>query len=249
MIVAEHRLFVPFGHRLVRKLRRVEFLTPLISTLNYERNPKTMAKRFVGGLLAIALILSAAPAFAGFGITTSGAATEIAKPADARTGKLESNESIHVWLETPEPVTGAVRVDHDGSAANFPSDTPIADVVSGPYCSYLIHFDSVGNSNVSLSGAVTFARKIIGVIFTGSNLQASNHLGSPTLFDGANGKVEIGQDSISISGNTLSFSLRTTGGKDEIRVLTAVPEPGTMGVFAVVGLTTLGVRRLRRRRS
>lgn len=208
-----------------------------------------MAKRFVGGLLAIALVLSATPAFAAFGITTSGAAVEIAQPADARTSKLESNEVVNVWLETPEPITGTVAVDHDGSPASFPPDAPVPGTVSGPYCSYLIHFDSVGSDTVTLSGAVTFARKIIGVIYKGATLAASNWIGSPTLFDGGNGAVEVGQDSFSIAGTTVSFTLKTNGGKDEIRVLTVVPEPGTLGMFAVVGLTALGAWRIRRRRS
>jgi hypothetical protein len=200
-------------------------------------------------MLAVALMLWAAPASASFGITTSGAATEIAQPADARTTKLESDESVYVWLEGEGPQSGSVAYDHDGSDATFPSDAPIGGSVFGPYCSYLIHFDSVGNNALTLTGAVTFARDIVGVIFSGANLNASNWLGSPTLFDGANGAVEIGQDSIWITGNTVNFSLRTNGGKDEIRVLTTVPEPGTLGMFAAVGLSTLGAWGYRRRRA
>jgi hypothetical protein len=40
MIVAEHRQLVPFGHRHVRKLRRVEF-DNWDMTLIYERNQET----------------------------------------------------------------------------------------------------------------------------------------------------------------------------------------------------------------
>lgn len=208
-----------------------------------------MVRRLFCRAVIASILLGAVSAQAGFGFSTSGAATGIIAPADARPNKLESDTSVFVWLEGDGAQTGPVDVDHDGSDIDYPADAPTAASVYGPFCSYLIHMDSVrANRTVTLTGAVTFVGKIIGVIFSAPNLQASNHLGEPTAYAGGNGHLESDEDSFSISGSTLTFTLVANSGKtDQIRVLTSVPEPGTMGAFLLIGLSTMGMRRLRRR--
>lgn len=149
-----------------------------------------MLNRIAAVAIAAVIILSGTRAQAGLGLacdgfSTTGAAVGISAPQNAKPNALESDTSVYVWLEGHGTQSDQIEVDHDGSDINFPSQSPIDAVVSGPFCSYLIHMDSVrANRTITLSGSVTFVGKIIGVIFTAPGLEASNYLGAPTLYAG-----------------------------------------------------------------
>jgi hypothetical protein len=112
------------------------------------------------------------------------------------------------------------------------------------YNSYLLMFDPL--SNGSIAGSVTFSGNIAYVASTKLALVGTDFLFSKpgVTYDWkANSGLES-NDALSVSGNTLTLSWRGASPGDNIRVLTAVPEPETYAMFlAGLGLIGAMVRR------
>ena len=214
-----------------------------------------MGKR-VGLWLSALSLLCATPSFATFGIVgTTGAVVQTAQPADARVGKLESDTTISAWYESKGVLGSAVAVDATaaGTYTTFGGLTPGVVGAGTAVRSYMVHSDTVGSHHIEFKGSITFSGEILGVIVTNGNLVASdfltttkhsNHPARGYELTGASDKFRI-----EISGKTVTITrLDTSTIQDELRVITAVPEPGTIAIWSVVGLTAAGAY-WRRRRS
>jgi PEP-CTERM motif len=113
--------------------------------------------------------------------------------------------------------------------------------------SHYIFYDPVAGS---FSGTVLFANPILGVIWDTTGLSASDPLfGLPSVTYNsvpATG-LELGADTFSFSGSTLSVNWSASNPGDSIRVLTAaVPEPGSYAMM-LAGLGAFGALTYRRR--
>lgn len=184
-------------------------------------------------------------------IGTTGAATLIATPPDARLDVITSNTQVFVWNEDQDVTLGApLRInafapglyDSPGLLVNvaIPAGTHVA--------SHYIHFDAPPPELPSnATGTVRFDADIIGVIVLGDGgptfLDDSDFLGSGTLYpDGvASRGLELTPNGesfgISPSKRVLSFNLNISIPGDFLRVITLpVPAPGALGVGALAGV-------------
>lgn len=188
-------------------------------------------------------------------VATSGAATQIARPADAQLNVLTSSTVVYAWDEAQD-----VALDRDVTVDaiapglyNDSTDLGSFVLAAGTrVSSHYIHFDSPSTSSATASGSVTFSDDIIGVVVRNGTglrrLDLTDFLGLGTLFTpnvdqrglelGANGDVF----GISLSSRRIEFSLRITNPGDFIRVLT-VPTPGAAAMLGLAGLAALRRRR------
>ena len=203
------------------------------------------------------------------GVTaTTGAVVVIPAPASIVTGGLESDTQIDAFaemqgtalahaitLDITVPGTSPTATNQHLSTGSLPAGSLVN--------SYYLHFDDVGSSTttaVALSGSITFDTDVIGLDVLSNTLNATDAfvgLASVT-YDSADsarglelvaGGVGIGpNDSITLSSDrrTVSFNLRDEGSSDDVRIITAVPEPSGALLFLVGGVGLLSALRLRR---
>ena len=102
----------------------------------------------------------------------------------------------------------------------------------------------------SASGSIGFDNSILFLHDSQAELQATAAFGKADVaYDYSNRLIglEAGDAAnTSFSGNTLSFKWTASNPGDHIRVMTAVPEPGTYAMFGA-GLLALGIMARRRR--
>ncbi len=120
---------------------------------------------------------------------------------------------------------------------------------------FLLHFDpvSVPQQPLALSGSITFAAPVLGIEVLSASLDATDpSLGLPTTLY-ATGEtlrgleLQVGMvgintfDGITLSADrkTISVVLSTQLSLDEVRIITAVPEPSTNVLLALGGLAIL----------
>jgi len=191
-------------------------------------------------------------------------------PSSLVPGAIENNLKALLFMEDSDlSFASAITVDatapgvYKSKASLTPGSIAAGTLVSGAY----IHADPV-TSGTTFTGSVTFNTDILGLIVTTNDLFASDSLlgvpgtnyGSSTTPRGL--ELSPTQDYFSISANlrTLTFTLKTWGYTDDIRILTAgtfagttgaqspVPEPGTLALIGL-GMSLIAVGARRRRRS
>lgn len=183
-------------------------------------------------------------------VAVGGAASVIPIPPGLGGDVFESDTTIAVFYEQQALQLNSL-LSVDATLAKLyvattdldPATIPAGTVVN----SYLVHFDRVGQPGAFLfrSGSVTLDQPVLGLISTRTNLLASDAiLGIPTTTYavGSNRGVELtDQDSFQLSSDlhTVSFTLGTSVGEDQLRIVTAVPEPSTAELLclAVVSLS------------
>lgn len=181
---------------------------------------------------AITMLLATQSASMANIISTTPAAVLIAPPADVNPGMLQSNTTIYVFDEFRDfTLPGALGVNIPGTPGfyNAPALLPGGFIPALTIIdSHFIHFDQVGPGTTALSGSVTFAGKIIGVMCRNGALNGSDFLGVGTAYPGGNPRRQLDWDvggpveSITISPDqfTISFTLITSNVVDQIRVIT-----------------------------
>ena len=166
--------------------------------------------------------------------STAGAAVEVAPPPSVAPNALESDTEIRVFDEQqgvvlPGPLSVNISAPglYDDPADLTPAVIPAGTVVS----SHLLHFDIIfTGTEISATGSVTFADRIIGVIVNDADVDASDGLGAlgtvypaPGLqFRGAelseNDFIEVGCDTVTVGLGAFEVI-------DHIRVITAHETP------------------------
>ena len=183
-------------------------------------------------------------------MSTSASVDEIAKPADASLGAIESNDLIRLWLESTQVLSSDFNgLDASGAGTyNNNGDLNGGSIASGTnVSSYMLHFDTVGSQSHNYSGSVTFKQRILGVIVLDNSLNGSDAtFGAGTTFYTGNNRgwesqesftIEVGEYEISVSGQVSSPL-------DEYRVITeGVPEPATMSLLGFAAAAMVARKR------
>ena len=214
-------------------------------------------------VLSVLLLCGWVFAPSAWGFSFSGPSTIVdlnPPPVAAGHNDLQSSAHVFFWTERlgvtltlPEPVNVLPFVNnasgfYDSGVASVEA-TWGGDVSAGTYNSYFLHADKQG-ANVTFEASVTFVNPIAAIIYKQSALSDTDSLlGSPTTtyaggassrmleLDGPNNWFEISPDRL-----TFHFKTVVAHNMDDVRILTAVPEPST-GLLVVLGLAGLSLRR------
>ena len=182
----------------------------------------------------------------------TGNATLVSAPSSVGTG-TGAAESI-VFAEQSLGLSSPINVNISGPGTynSIASLTPGTIAAGTDVNSFYLHsWNSTDLTGTVYSGSITFATPILGVEALDPSLVATNSvLGLPTTayFTTAVGQgFEFGTqiDSLTISGDTLSFLNETFNAPDDLRIITAgaaapTPEPSILlmlgaGLLALVG--------------
>ena len=175
-------------------------------------------------------------------------------PTSVVEGNLESNDTIFWFFERQTVLQDELFVDID-SAGTYPvPNSPGNFTISKdtPVRSYFIHFDPVGTPSeiVNIGGSFTFPYPILGIIVSDARLSATDGiLGAPSTTYPTNSAfrgLEFGTgsavDILYFNGDRdiTEISFTSLTGVDQVRVITAVPVPGTVlllgcGIIGLVG--------------
>jgi hypothetical protein len=194
-------------------------------------------------------------------VSTTGAVLNLSfTPTFLVLGDLESNTAIFGFPEQQGiQLIGGLAVD-----ISIPSTVPSATAInlspgvisSGTRVnSYMLHFDPIGTpvTALALSGSVTFSTPILGIeVLTASLNSTDGVLGIPSTFypiTEINRGLElaVGQagfntfDAVTLTSDrkTVSVLLSTQVSLDEMRIITAVPEPSSLFLFGIAAVTLL----------
>lgn len=213
--------------------------------------------RFFSTLAASAaatlLLASAGNAVAGF--TGPASVVTLTPPTSVVEGVNEGNSTLFAIVEQQ----GVVAPDlvEDGAIGTAPGVSE-GDIVN----SFFFHFDPVGAPETPAtltSIELTFDQPILGVFTDNTGLDETDAAFGlspdvlyPTGVDLRGLELDI-NDIITVAGNVLTVNSITAfrANTDQFRVVTAIPEPGTVAVWGLCGLCGLvaGRRKMRARRS
>jgi hypothetical protein len=214
-----------------------------------------MARTFLV-LVAASVFVATADRSQGGIVATTGAMTEISAPASFIEGATESSTEIFILNEGLTLLTEEVSVNAFGPGTHGGTAPPLLSIPAGSLVhSYFVHFDPVGGSFATATGAVFFepGEIIIGVqTHTPLLYDADAPLGHPlatypgTLIEFRAFETLPGVDGVTlpIDMASASFTLFAELGVDHARIITtAVPEAGAWllvgAVAAASGLASL----------
>lgn len=167
--------------------------------------------------------------------------TNLGAPGSVLVGAHESDDDFFWFAEKKGVAVVGQAVDLFGT-------------VTGTVNSYMVYTDKKGTSgSKTYDITIKLSEKILGVITSDGKLNATDGLlglggtSYPTGV-GARGQESPDTTSWNVVGNELTLHHVTFGVVNEIRVLTAVPEPALYQLSALLTLGGLGLLRLRRRR-
>lgn len=197
-------------------------------------------------IVAALLVPVLCPAVARSDIIGVGGAAVIAEPpASIANNHWESNTEIRCFFERQTMLGSSLGLDHvttglvNGSSLLAPGSVAAGTTVQ----SYLVHADSVAAFSDLLSGYITFDTPILGVLVNTQSLVGSDGLlGRPGITYGdssARGlELQPAGDFFAISADRtrLDFTLKFETVYDELRIVTAVPEPATLAMLFIPGL-------------
>ncbi len=181
-------------------------------------------------------------------------------PADVSQNALESNSTMYAFQEQENLIlTNDIRVNAiDPGLYDDTTDLVIGNLPKGiAVNSYFVTSDRNADEPgfPDLSGTMTFENDILGVIVLSTDLTTSDSdLGAAgTLYttgviaDQLRG-LELRQgllDSIEISPDrrTITINARSILARDQIRIVTAVPEPASLGLIVLGGVIAAFSRR------
>lgn len=210
---------------------------------NYALTPAQVANNYNAKLDAVS-----------FGVKsmTGSALVPAARPTKVALGAAEAN-SLQVMQERQHRLASALSVDGvilGGQTANGTNSFTPGTITAGTdFTSYLLHFDPVGAAagNSTITGSVTFAYDIIGIVTAAAKLAATDPiLGSIGQYGAAadRGLLLAGTDFITISANrrTLTFNL-TIANNDaaEFRIMTAPALPADFNGDGFVNASDLAI--------
>jgi hypothetical protein len=212
--------------------------------------------------LALAAVALSVTTTARAGIVTT-TATILSPPPAAVNPKdpPQSNDATYIFLERITTLTSTLDVDAHG-AGTFDNDktgkhmtsTSLnrGTIAAGTAVESYMLFSNPAKGAHPYSGSVTFSTAILGVeVLTKSLNNTDGILGSTTTkyYTGTDRGLELGSPTdsftLNLTANTLTFDFKTSSVIDEIRIITAVPEPATMAMCgtSLVVVTAVALRR------
>lgn len=188
---------------------------------------------------------------------TRGATIPIAAPPSVLPGALTSQTDAYVFLESTLTLGAPLPVDISlPGLYNSNSPTSVGAIPAGTnVSSYMIHHESVDQQYSFIYITFTFPNPVLGIITTGPGLDATDlTLGNPGTtyptgldFRGLEMPYTITPDSVFWAGNQVFVGVASTTALilDQMRVITQVPEPGsiTLSVLGVLGFAAFCWRR------
>ncbi|MBK9119758.1 MAG: PEP-CTERM sorting domain-containing protein [Phycisphaerales bacterium] len=191
-------------------------------------------------------------------IEVGGAAVLAEPPASIALNQWESDTEIRGFFERQTTLLSDLALDHVNTGLVDYESLLVPGFVSAGTAvqSYLFHADSVDGFDALLSGYVVFdAPNLSVLIHTASMNGTDDMLGRPgvTYGNSPGRRLELppgSLDMFEISGDRtrLDFTLKFGAAYDEIRIITAaVPEPGSLALLSLMGLTGMRRRREARR--
>lgn len=207
---------------------------------------------------AFAVVALLAPHASADIIEVGGAAVLAEPPTNIAINQWESDTEIRGFFERQTTLLSDLELDHVNTGLVDDESLLVPGFVSAGTAvqSYLFHADSVDGFDALLSGYVVFDTPILGVLIKTASMNGTDDLlGRPGVTYGhtAGRRLELppgSLDTFEISGDRtrLDFTLKFGDAYDEIRIVTAVvPEPGSLALLSLVGLTGLRRRREARR--
>ena len=185
-------------------------------------------------------------------IAPAGEIALISPPPSVVLGALESSSVARIFEEKGDlPLAADLLVDLSGPGA-YPPGTPTSSTISAGtrVRSYFLHFDPVGGNLARADGSMSFDANIFGIIYQSASLDSTDViLGfDDTFYPSPGSNVTRGaeldpiRDSLAISTDlrTITFSLGADLGIDQIRVITAIPDPAVAtGIVSSTGAVTI----------
>jgi hypothetical protein len=176
--------------------------------------------------------------------STTGDIEVVAPPASVQPQAYESSTEIRVFLESEQTVASIpVNAVLPGTYHAYSDFVDQTLVPNGPIDSYFIHYDVVGQSLAQANGSITFDEPILAVIGRSLTLQQTDGtLGAPgTLYPTNRFDRELEYEPrgnydffrLDPDGHTIFVQVEDSTDVDQIRVITAVPEPSTMTLTLV----------------
>lgn len=203
--------------------------------------------------VVVAVIAMLAPLASADIIEVGGAAVLAEPPANIALNQWESDTEIRGFFERQTVLFSDLALDHVNTGLVDHESLLVPGLVSAGTAvqSYLFHADSVAGFDALLSGYVVFDQPILGVLITTASMNGTDDfLGRPgvTYGNSPGRRLELppgSLDTFEISGDRtrLDFTLKFAAAYDELRIITAVPEPGSLALLSLMGLT--GMRRRR----
>lgn len=183
------------------------------------------------------------------GIVEVGGAAVIAEPpADISQGLWESDTEARIWAERSVLLSSPLAVNAVNTGIAFP-DGVAGDIASQPVESYMLRSDPIGAHDASYDGFVVFDQPILGLIFFGGRLNNTDALlGRPGVIpylNVARGLDDPDMFSITADRLRVDFHYLTGGYSDDVRIITAVPEPSSVALFGMASFAVM-CRRWRR---
>jgi len=183
-------------------------------------------------------------------LSVSGTVTQVASPASVVVNSgLESDTTAFVFAEK-QNVTLASAISVDAKVPTWTAGTIAAGT---NVSSYYYHSDKVGQGGAATYiSTIVFDTDILGIAAADGTLDASDVLGAVGTTYGHNRGFELGSGSgsdsfqVLIDGRTLTIMNTTSSLSDDLRIITAVPEPGALWL-AVAALGGLGLTRSHRK--
>jgi len=178
--------------------------------------------------------------------STAGAALiSISAPASVVPGALASAADVYIFLESTQTLGAPVDVDiiapglYNLADPDNPGVIPAATAVN----SYLIHHDSIGFLPNTAAVSYVFPHKVLGIIINDANLNASDPiLGNPGTtyptgldYRGLELPYLFLNDVVFWNGNEVTITGKSVTALviDQIRVITAVPEPSSLALAGI----------------
>jgi hypothetical protein len=204
---------------------------------------------FARSLIALAALSLSAPLASASITSVTGNTTWLGSPPAACGFNQLAGQVAYAWDEK-QGVNLFLNVDMINNPGTSTSPIP-GTVGGGPMDSHFIHFQGVPGV-IGVTGTVSFSAPIAAVIFTNTNLDASDAPAGapatiyPTLYP-FRGLSTLPPSIFSISGNTLSFNFQTivpSNFIDQVRVIThSMPAPGSAAMLGLAGASCARRRR------
>lgn len=195
-------------------------------------------------------IVSALPLIASAGIIATDGSVYLlaAAPSDAREDKLVDRDRIFVFAEGRHVILSSPLVanivnpgmyDEQSDVTGKEGELPTGVLLN----SYFAHFDiKDGERSALASGSITFDQNVLAIIYgKGMLIDSDAILGLPTTLYGTGGGRgwDLGSGGFIALGDdrrTVDLGSLVTTARDELRIITAVPEAGSLSLMAVGGM-------------
>lgn len=198
------------------------------------------------------------------GVVSTTGVVQISPPASVKAEQSVNNQAAQWFFERTTTLTSDLNVDIlTPGTFNTTNPTALGAIAAGTAIeSYFFTADQTGTTQRIYTGSLTFSSPILGLLLLNGDSTSRLHLSdailglSTTEYDSANpsnglfdGRATNSQfESVTLSADrrTLSFDLSVGNFSDQIRIVTAVPEPSSVALVSVALFAGMTFRQRKR---